>query len=381
MTPDAVLVLFWWLILGGFVTVVGILLAGELGLAVLFRYLARNEEERRSLLADNPSPVSGQAVWLVLLGGAVVGAWWPLFHATLFSGLWLVLLFIFVALLVGPIGHAYREVVPAKRLGLWDNGWALASLAALLVMGIGVGTTISGVPMHFSSGMDPLWSGFAARFTPYEVLVPGLMAVALAVFLAAARVSSKSTGNIETRARKLLIPAGGLAFLTFVGGAVWATQLTGYAVGYTTSLKALSDPLHGTTFAVTGAYLGQFLGAYPLPTMFGSWPLLIVPIFAAIMLLLALFFAWRGRIGRVWPLACLAVVGIVATAGATTYPVILPSTSVPSQSLTLWNASMPAPVLIAYLIWLGVLIPAAVGYEVWARRRGIGAGGVATSDS
>lgn len=381
MIPDAVLTLFWWFVLGGFVTAVGILLAGELGLAVLFPYLARNEDERRVLLAENPSPVSGQAVWLVLLGGAVVGAWWPLFHASLFSGLWLVLLFIFIALLVGPIGHSYREVVPAKRLGLWDSGWALLSIAALLVMGMGVGTTISGVPLHFDSNVDPVWGSFVARFTPYDVLVPGLMAIALGVLLAASRVASRSSGEIEARARKLLIPAGGLAFLTFIGGAIWATQLTGYAVGYTNSLNALTNPLHGTTFAASGAYIEQYLGGYPMQTMLGSWPLLIVPIFAAIMLLLGLFFAWRGRITRTWPLACLAVMGIVATAGTTTYPVILPSWSEPSQSLTLWNASMPTPVLISYLVWLGVLIPAAIGYELWARRRGIGTGGVVTPDS
>src|SRR5699024_12511698 len=85
---------------------------------------------------------------------------------------------------------------------------------------------------------------------------------------------------------------------TFVGGASWASQLTGYAVGYTTSLKALTNPLHGTTFAASGAYIEQYLGSYPMQTMLGSWPLLIVPIFAAIMLLLGMFFAWRGRIAR-----------------------------------------------------------------------------------
>lgn len=382
MIPDdAVLRLFWWLILGGFVAAVGILLAGELGLAILLRYLARDESERRALLARGGSPISGQAVWLVLVGGAVVGAWWPLFDATLFSGLWLVLLFVFVALLIGPVGHAYRDAVPAGRLNLWDGAWALLGLASLLVMGIGVGTTISGVPMHFNSELEPVWDGFFARFTPYEVLVPGLMAVALGVFVAAARAAYKAQDRIAQRARKLLLPSGGLAFLAFIGGAVWATQLTGYAIGYTTSLEAMTNPLQGTSFPVAGAYLGQFLGQYPLMTTFGSWPLLIVPIFAGVSLLAALFFAWRGPVNRVWPLACMAVVGIVATAGATTYPFVLPSTSMPAQSLTLWNATMSPAVLIAYLVWLGLLIPAAIGYEVWARRHGIGLGGTATPDS
>ena len=63
---------------------------------------------------------------------------------------------------------------------------------------------------------------------------------------------------------------------------------------------------------------------------------------------------------------------MVATLGAMTYPVILPSFSMPSQSLTLWNAAAERPVLIALLVWLAVLAPAAIGYEIWLRRRGQG---------
>jgi cytochrome bd-type quinol oxidase subunit 2 len=53
-----------------------------------------------------------------------------------------------------------------------------------------------------------------------------------------------------------------------------------------------------------------------------------------------------------------------------TYPVILPSFSTPAQSLTIWNAASERPVLIALLVWLAVLTPAAIGYGLWLRRRG-----------
>lgn len=380
---DAVLRTFWWLVLGGFVMAVGILICSELGLSVLLRFLARDEDERRTLLARNSSLISGQSVWLILLGGAVVGAWWPLFHATLFSGLWIVLLFIAIALLVGPVAHASRFVVPPRRLKLWDSGWGLLSLAALLVLGMGVGTTISGVPMHFTRSMDPVWGSFVHRFTPYDVLIPGLMAVSLGVLLAAARATFGTQDVIARRAQKLLIPAAGLSFILFVAGAIWATQFAGYAIGFVSRAaqsSALGQPLHGTVFPAKGAYIAQYLGQYPLSTPVGSWPLLIVPVFAALCLLFGMFFAWRRRVKRVWPLACLAVIGIVATAGATTFPIVLPFYSAPSQSFTVWNGSMPFSVLVAYLVWLGVLIPVAVGAEFWARRRGTGLGAVTTPD-
>src|SRR5699024_12750893 len=63
-------------------------------------------------------------------------------------------------------------------------------------------------------------------------------------------------------------------------------------------LSPYTTLFRSTPFAVSGAYIEQYLGGYPMQTMLGSWPLLIVPIFAAIMLLLGLFFAWRGHVAR-----------------------------------------------------------------------------------
>lgn len=363
MSGDTVLRLFWWLVLGAWAAGIGILLGTEMGLAVLLRYLGRNEAERRDLLAHHVDrPSEGHQVWLLLGGGALVGTWWPLFHATLFSGLWLVLLFLALAVLVGPVGHGYRQRVGEGLRGPWDLGWALVGFGALLVFGIGIGTAVSGVPMHFDAHANAIWGGFAARFTPYDVLVPGLMAVAYGLWLAANRTALFCTGMVAERARRLLLPAGGLVFLLFIGGAVWSTQLPGYAVGGLASVG--TSPLKGTVLAVNGAYLGQFLSHLPI---------LVAPVFAAVAMLGALFLTWRGQLRRAWLLAVLSVFGMVATLGVMTYPVILPSFAVPAQSLTLWNAAAGRPVLISLLVWLGVLVPAVLAYEMWLRRREAGA--------
>ncbi|MGA7966095.1 MAG: cytochrome d ubiquinol oxidase subunit II, partial [Gammaproteobacteria bacterium] len=99
-------------------------------------------------------------------------------------------------------------------------------------------------------------------------------------------------------------------------------------------------------------------------------PLVIIPVLTALAILGALFLTWRGRLQRVWLLATCAVTGMVATLGVMTYPVILPSFAAPAQSLTLWNAAAGRPILISLLVWLGLLVPAVVGYEMWLRRRG-----------
>lgn len=360
MNGDTVLRLFWWLVLGAWMAAIGVILARELGLAVLLRYLGRTEAERRDLLAHHHTarPSEGQQVWLLLGGGALVGAWWPLFTATLFSGLWLVLLFLALAVLVGPVGHGYRKRLAEGMRGPWDAAWALVSLAALLVLGLGAGVCVSGVPMHFDAHANAIWGGFSARFTPYDVLVPGLMTIAFGLWLAAARAAAGCTGMVAARARGLLLPLGILILLLFVGGAAWATQLPGYAVAGLPKLGA--SPLHGTTFDVGGAYLSQFLSHLAL---------LVVPVLTAVAIVGALFYSWRGRLDLVGPLVGASVVGMVGTLGAMTYPVLLPSFAAPAQSLTLWNAAAGRPVLIALLVWLGLLVPAALGYEVWLRRR------------
>jgi len=357
MNGDLVLRLFWWLALGALVSGIGIVLGGQLGLSVLLRYLGRTEDERRRVIERAGRPADGHQVWVVLLGGAVAGAWWPLFSATLFSGLWLVLLFLGIAVLSGPVGQGYRERLNTSSRGAWDALWALLALASLLVLGIGVGATVSGAPFRLDAHLDATWGAFVSRYTPYEVLVPGFLAVAAGVWLAAARVAARCDGVVATRARGLLLPAGGFVLLAFVGGAVWATQLPGYAVGGVPALG--TSPHAGTGFAVPGAYLEQFLTHLPL---------VVVPIVAGLAILGALFFTWRGAIARVWPLAAAAVAGVVATAGAMTYPVIVPSSTVPAQSLTVWNAAAEWPVLVALLVWLGLLVPAVAGYELWLRR-------------
>lgn len=360
MSADAVLRLFWWLALGLTVTLIGVLLVGQLGLALLLRHLGRTESERAALVARSGWTGVGHPAWLLLGGGAVAGAWWPLFRVTLFSGLWLVLAALAVALLVAPVGHGWRRRVSERYRGGWDLMWTLLALAALIVMGIGIGVTVSGAPFSFAAHLNVHWSGFVHRFSLYEVLVPGLLAPIFAMLLGASRAATGAPDAVIERARQVLLPAGVLALLVFIGGAVWASQLPGYAVGGLPAMGGAQTPLDGTAFAVAGAYVERFLF---------NLPLVILPLVTGLLLLGVLFHAWKGAPARVSRFAALAVAGMVATAGAMTYPVIVPSWSAPAQSLTLWNAAASQAVLISLLVWLGVLVPAVAAYELWLRSR------------
>lgn len=358
MNQFSALSIFWWLLLGLFVSGIGLFLVRLAGAMVTFPILGQNEDERDRLLSKAGGHSEGYQVLLVLAGGAIVGAWWPLFENSLFSGLWLILLFISLVVLAGfAYGYRSRACGSAKRL--WDLAGTVFGVAVLLVLGIGIGATVTGSTFHLHHA-EATWANFADRFSAYDVLITGLMTVGLGVFLASASAVSKFEGAVAERARLLVLSSGLFVLLCFAGGALWMTQLSGYALT-AGLLPASGHGLHLVTSVsrVPGAYLERFLSHLPL---------VVVPVAAVVLLLGAMFFAWRKQYARVWTLAVLFVPAMVATAGVMTFPVILPSWSDPASSWTLATGASSSAAQIAYLVWVGVLTPAALGYQIWVMR-------------
>ncbi len=364
MNEISVLNLFWWLLLGIAVSGVGIFMVRTLGIAVSLRILGRSKAERSELLEQAGGNAEGHPVWLILVGGAVVGAWWPLFRSSLFSGLWLVLLFLALALVVGSVGLGQRPRIAAKWLGTWDGTWAFLAGLSLLILGIGIGTTVSGVPLQRTLQGHLLWGEFMARFSLYEVLITGIMTLALGVFLASARVLTRLQGAVAVRARRLLMASGGVVLLVFAGGGLWMTQLSGYALatGLFPSGVGGEKGLVLTTSIIRapGAYMDQF---------FSHLPLLAAPIIAVLLLIVVWVLGWRKSFKRVSVLAAALVPALVASAGVMTYPFLLPSWVDPGSSLTLTNGVAGTSGQIIFLVWLGVVIPIVIAYQLRLSRR------------
>lgn len=364
MNEISVLNLFWWLLLGIAVSGVGIFMVRTLGIAVSLRILGRSKAERSELLEQAGGNAEGHPVWLILVGGAVVGAWWPLFRSSLFSGLWLVLLFLALALVVGSVGLGQRPRIAAKWLGTWDGTWAFLAGLSLLILGIGIGTTVSGVPLQRTLQGHLLWGEFMARFSLYEVLITGIMTLALGVFLASARVLTRLQGAVAVRARRLLMASGGVVLLVFAGGGLWMTQLSGYALatGLFPSGVGGEKGLVLTTSIIRapGAYMDQF---------FSHLPLLAAPIIAVLLLIVVWVLGWRKSFKRVSVLAAALVPALVASAGVMTYPFLLPSWVDPGSSLMLTNGVAGTSGQVVFLVWLGVVIPVVIAYQLRLSRR------------
>ena len=154
--PDyATLRFIWWLILGALLIGFAIMDGFDFGLAATFRSLGRTDEERRALLESVEPVWEGNQVWFILAGGAVFAAW-PLLYAAAFSGLYLAMFVLLVALILRPVGFVFRNKVPDPRWrNVWDWVLTIAGIVPALLFGVAFGNLFLGVPFHFDALATP----------------------------------------------------------------------------------------------------------------------------------------------------------------------------------------------------------------------------------
>ena len=122
--------LIWWLLLG--VLLIGFAVMGgrDLGVGALLPFAARSDEERRVLLNLVGPTWEGNQVWLILGGGAIFAAFPPL-YAVSFSGFYLAMIVILLALILRPVGFKYRSKIKDDR---WRATWDTVLLVIMVIL-------------------------------------------------------------------------------------------------------------------------------------------------------------------------------------------------------------------------------------------------------
>ena len=116
----ATLKVIWWLLLGILLAGFAIMDGFDLGVAMLFRFLARNDDERRVLLETIEPVWEGNQVWFILGGGAIFAAW-PFVYAVSFSSFYLAMFLVLAAALLPTAGRA-ANAAPAAAPACGDAG-------------------------------------------------------------------------------------------------------------------------------------------------------------------------------------------------------------------------------------------------------------------
>lgn len=205
----------------------------DFGVGMLVGLLGKKEQNRRVMINTIGPLWDGNEVWLLTAGGATFAAF-PEWYATLFSGLYLPLFLILLALIVRGVAFEYR----AKRPSLaWKRGWdwciILGSLVPALVFGVGFANFVRGLPIQMGEGrrwiMETSVGNFFGLFTPYA-LIGGLLFVTLFLMHGAIFISLKTLGEIRETARSFAGKVGIAAAVLMAVFMVWTAAVHGGGV-------------------------------------------------------------------------------------------------------------------------------------------------------
>lgn len=329
----------WFLLVGVLIAGYGVLDGFDLGVGAL-SLLSRSEEERAVHL-DAVAPFwDGNEVWLLTGGGAIFAAF-PYVYATIFSGFYLALMLLLLALIARAVSLEYRNLVEgAGARRAFDLAFGLGSLLPAVLFGVAVGNVLRGVPVT----AEKEWAGsFLGLLNPYAVLV-GLVTLALFTLHGALYLRLKTEGALAERLGRW-IPR------------LWGAFVVLYAAA--TALTAQVSPF-------------LFQGALGDPLWIALTLLLVIAVVAVPVL------ARSGRYGAAFVASGATIVLMVMVAAASIFPRLVPSSLGLEHSLTIYNASSSPKTLGVMLVIALVGVPIMLGYTVWAYRalRGkVGLGG------
>jgi cytochrome d ubiquinol oxidase subunit II len=187
----------------------------DFGVGILLPFLGKDELRRRVMINTIGPVWDGNEVWLLVAGGATFAAF-PLWYATLFSGFYLALLVILLALIVRGVAFEYRgKRDSATWRSRWDIAIFLGSAIPALLWGVAFGNIIKGTPIDEQGNYV---GTFFDLLNPYALL-GGVMTLTLFTAHGAVFLALKTADEVRASARSAALRVGLVAaVVTWVGG-------------------------------------------------------------------------------------------------------------------------------------------------------------------
>lgn len=294
----------------------------DFGVGMLLGILPKKEdkERERRVMINTIGPVwDGNEVWLLTAGGATFAAF-PEWYATLFSGFYLPLFLILVALIVRVVAFEWRGKIDDDRWRAWaDRALIFGSWLPSVLWGVAFANIVRGVELDAA---HEYVGGFWALLNPFALLGG---AVTTLIFLThgAIFLALKSDGDIRRRAGDL---AARLSLVTVVVAGAWAVWLQ----------LAFSDQ---------------------------AWTWAAVAV-AAVALVGVVVATRLRREGQAFIASAVAIVAAVVLIFGSLFPDVMPAFDV-ANSLTVDNASSTDYTL-TVMTWVAVILtPLVLLYQGW----------------
>lgn len=352
--------LIWWLFVG--VLLVGFAISGgfDLGIGALLPFIGKNDDERRVIINSIGATWEGNQVWFITAGGAIFAAW-PIVYATAFSGFYIALMLTLFALFFRPVGFDYRSKVTDPRWrSAWDWGLFAGGFVPALIFGVAFGNLLQGVPFSFDNDMRVTYSGsFWQLLNPFGLLA-GVVSLSMLLMHGSVYLQIRTEGEIAARARRVTTIAGAAFILTFVLAGIWIMNGTdGYRIVSMLPANVASTPLDKVVEKSAGAWLNNY-HSYPL--------LWLAPCLSIVGALLAITASSAKKTIAAFIASSTMLTGVIFTAGIAMFPFVMPSSSDPRSSLTLWDA-VSSHMTLQIMFWVVLFfLPVVLAYTSWVYR-------------
>jgi cytochrome d ubiquinol oxidase subunit II len=352
--------LVWWLFIGVLLIGFAVTDGFDLGVAVLVPILGRSDEERR-VIVNTIGPVwEGNQVWLITAGGAIFAAW-PLVYATAFSGFYAAMLLTLFALFLRPAGIVYRSKSDDPRWrAAWDWGLFVSGVVPAVVFGVAFGNLLRGVPFHFDPAtMGVVYTGsFWQLLNPFGLLA-GIVSLAMLTMQGATYLQMRTDDVVQQRSATAAVWSAIAFIAVFALAGLWVSVgMTGYRITTMPPASSAFAPI-AKTVAPQGTWLENFANR--------PW-MMLAPVVAFLAALAVIAFSRLGRAGAAFIASSIVNAGVILTAGFAMFPFVMPSSSDPRSSLTVWDAVSSHGTL-AIMFWVVVvMLPLVLAYTAWVYR-------------
>ncbi|MFF0546177.1 cytochrome d ubiquinol oxidase subunit II [Nocardia thailandica] len=311
---------FWFVLIGVLFTGYFVLEGFDFGVGMLMPVLGKGSDTRRRVVLNTIGPVwDANEVWLITAGGAMFAAF-PEWYASMFSGFYLALLLLLVALILRICAIEYRAKINDPKWRAWcDLGIGIGSWVPALAWGWVFANLVRGVPLDADR---QIVGSVGDLLSPYALL-GGLATGVLFAFHGAIFLVLKTGGEVRDDAQRIARLLLGPTVVVVGAFGLW-TQLA-YGSGW--------------TWIALGAAVAGLLAAA------GA--------------------TFAGRDGWAFVGTTITVAAATALLVGSLFPNVLPSTIDPAFDLTIANASS-TPYTLKVMTWVALLAtPVVLIYQGW----------------
>lgn len=297
----------------------------DFGVGTVARFLGKDDIEKR-VYTNTIGPFwDANEVWLITAGGAMFAAF-PHWYATMFSGFYIPLVFMLLALIIRGVAFEFRSKVENKKWrNMWDWGIFIGSSLPPILWGVVLANFMTGMPIDQDKEMV---GGFIQFLHPFALL-GGVMFLFVCIVHGLQFITLKTEGELQERARKV---AKKLAPVTLILVLLFAI------VGF---IKTDIFTYHGN-----------------------FW--IILPILTWVTLLLGAILNNKKRDGWAFTMTSLTILLLSASIFIGMFPRVMISSINEAYSLTVFNAASGAYTLKVMSIASLVLLPFVLGYQIWS---------------